>query len=224
MTLMDKTLDEVRVPPAVAAYRSAARIYDTVLEPPLRGMRRAVSALAGTGPGMRVLDVCCGTGKQARMLADTGADVAAADMSPHMLLKARGRAGRSMNLLLASADRLPFADGAFDLVLNCLSLHEIPEALRLAFASEMRRVARPGGRIMIMDYGTPRKAGLADLPFHSACWLAERAAGGAHYRNYRDWMARDALRGFAERAGLNGQFHVYHGGAMNVLVAQPGGS
>lgn len=147
-----------------------------------------------------------------------------ADMSPHMLFRARSRSNGNLNFVLASADHLPFAGHFFDLVSMSLALHEIPETRRLAFTAEMRRVARPGGRIMIMDYGTPEKAGLAVLPFRGACRLAERIAGGAHYRNYRDWMARGALRGFAARAGLQGEIREYYGGAMGVLIAAATGS
>jgi demethylmenaquinone methyltransferase/2-methoxy-6-polyprenyl-1,4-benzoquinol methylase len=218
------SLLSTKVPPQIAAYKNAARVYNYVIEPLLWGMRRAVSECAQAMPGMTALDVCGGTGAQAFLFSQSGALAVAADMSPHMLCKARGRAHENLKFVLASADRLPFESGIFDLVSMSLALHEIPEKLRLSFTGEMQRVARPGGRIVIMDYALPLKASLAALPCRSACWLAERAAGGAHYRNYRDWMARDALRGFAARAGLNGQFHVYYGGAMNVLVAQPGGS
>jgi ubiquinone/menaquinone biosynthesis C-methylase UbiE len=220
----EKKLLDTRVPHPVAIYSSAARIYDTVLEPPLRNMRRAVSALAGVGDGMRVLDVCCGTGVQARRFADAGAWVTGADMSPHMLDRARARECDNLRFVLAASDQLPFADRNFDLVSLGLALHEIPDALRLCFVAEMRRVARSGGRILIMDYGIPPGRGFIARLYGGAYHLAERMAGGAHYRNYCGWMEQGGLSGFAARSGFGGHITEFYGGAMAVLVAPVSGA
>ena len=215
----DKTLLETPVPVPVAAYRGASRIYDAVLEPPLRRLKRAVRDLAGAGPGMRVLDACCGTGVQARLFAGTGAWVAGADLSPHMLNRARRARPAAVTFVLCPSDRLPFPGGAFDMAFMSLAMHETPEALRLEFAAELRRVVRPGGRVMILDYAAPQSANATALLHRNMYHFVERLAGGAHYRNYRHWMRHGALAGFAERSGLGGCVTGFYGGAMGLLTA-----
>jgi SAM-dependent methyltransferase len=102
-------------------------------------------------PGERVLDVACGTGIVARQVAPlvgaTGT-IAGIDINPAMLDVARSLPpppGAAISWQEAAADRIPFADGVFDLVLCQQGFQFFP--VRLAAASEMRRVLRPGGRI-----------------------------------------------------------------------------
>ena len=100
--------------------------------------------------GGRVLDVGCGTGKFARVLAERGlARVWGVDPSAEMLAEARERVPSSVGLKLGDAERLPFKDGAFDAAVLWTVVHLIERPPGFA---ELRRVLTPGGRIAIVTF------------------------------------------------------------------------
>ncbi|HVL85517.1 MAG TPA: class I SAM-dependent methyltransferase [Pseudonocardia sp.] len=108
---------------------------------------RLVTA-CGVRAGQRVLDVGAGTGNAAVPAAATGADVVAADLTPELFDAGRAaaaEAGVDVDWVEADAERLPFADGEFDVVLSCVGVMFAPHHQRAA--DEMLRVCRPGGTI-----------------------------------------------------------------------------
>jgi ubiquinone/menaquinone biosynthesis C-methylase UbiE len=127
----------------------------------------------------QVLEVAIGTG---RNLPHYPADVSltAIELSPAMLAIARQRAkdlGRSVDLREGDAERLPFDDASFDTVVCALSLCTIPSPV--AALGEMRRVLRPGGRLLLLDH-----IGSSWPPVYAVQWLAERftiRAAGEHF-------------------------------------------
>ncbi|WP_020420574.1 class I SAM-dependent methyltransferase [Amycolatopsis sp. ATCC 39116] len=109
--------------------------------------RPAMLSLAGDVTGRRILDAGCGAGPLTAALRDRGAEVTGIDASAGMLALARRRLGDDVPLRLADLnDPLPFADGAFDDVVASLVLHYL-EDWKPAL-SELRRVLRPGGRLI----------------------------------------------------------------------------
>ena len=110
--------------------------------------RPAMLALAGDVAGRRILDAGCGSGPLFAALRDRGATVAGFDKSTGMLKLARRRLGDGADLQVADLGRpLPFPDGAFDDVVASLVLHYL-EDWRPALA-ELRRVLKPGGRLVV---------------------------------------------------------------------------
>ncbi|MFF4988056.1 class I SAM-dependent methyltransferase [Streptosporangium saharense] len=109
--------------------------------------RPAMLALAGDVTGRRILDAGCGSGPLSAALRDRGAIVTGVDVSAGMLALARRRLGDGVALHAVDLrDRLPFADGAFDDVVASLVLHYLEDwGPTLA---ELRRVLRPGGRLI----------------------------------------------------------------------------
>lgn len=109
--------------------------------------RPAMLALAGDVAGRRILDAGCGSGPLSAALRDRGAVVTGIDSSAGMLALARRRLGDDAALHLADLrDRLPFADGAFDDVVASLVLHYLEDWGPVL--AELRRVLRPGGRLI----------------------------------------------------------------------------
>lgn len=108
---------------------------------------RAVLAALGGCDGLRILDLGCGQGRFAARLREAGAFVVGLDRSAAMLGRARDRTA----LLLGTARRLPFADGAFDAVVAIEVIEHLDPAAVDELLDEARRVLRPGGRLLILD-------------------------------------------------------------------------
>jgi SAM-dependent methyltransferase len=124
-----------------AAYEehAAANAYNAFYDRP------SVLSLVGNVDGKRVLDACCGPGYYARQLADRGADVVAFDASEEMVALARSAGVRVERAVLG--ERLPYADGAFDLVVCALAIHYVED--RAAAFRELFRVLCPGGAVVL---------------------------------------------------------------------------
>ena len=116
-----------------------------------------------------VLEVAVGTGRNLPFYPD-GVRLTAVDWSPAMLGIARERAaalGRDVDLQPGDAQALDFPDGSFDTVLCALGLCAIPDDRRAV--SEMARVLRPGGRLLLVDHVVAAARAL-----RAAQWLYER--------------------------------------------------
>lgn len=152
--------------------------YDAFVDAFFFGRRSAVygrlAELSGARAGDRVLDVGCGTGYFARRLARVVApggggggvgarqqarqgSVIGIDASAGMLEQARrSTESAACEYVVGAAERLEFEDGSFDVVTSSLMLHHLPTELRGQALSEMRRVLRPGGQLLIGEFRPPR--------------------------------------------------------------------
>jgi ubiquinone/menaquinone biosynthesis C-methylase UbiE len=86
------------------------------------------------------------------------------------------RAGVAVVFETAVVEALPFPDARFDAVLSTLMLHHLPRPARERCAHEMRRVAKPGGRVFVVDFATPagaRRGLLAHLHRHGHVGLGD---------------------------------------------------
>ena len=113
--------------------------------------RPAILSLVGDVAGLRVLDAGCGGGAHAVALLDRGAILTGIDASAGLLEIAERRLGGRARLLEANLNkRLPFDDGAFDLVLASLVMHYLPDwSLPL---SEFNRLLAEGGRLVFSTH------------------------------------------------------------------------
>ncbi|MDO5738921.1 MAG: class I SAM-dependent methyltransferase [Ornithinimicrobium sp.] len=110
--------------------------------------RPAMVELAGDVDGRRVLDAGCGSGPLSADLRDRGALVSGFDLSPAMVALARERLGAEVDLKVADlAERLPYEDDSFDVVVCSLALHYLKDWV--APLTELRRVLRPGGHLVV---------------------------------------------------------------------------
>ncbi|TDQ38389.1 class I SAM-dependent methyltransferase [Aureibacillus halotolerans] len=130
------------------------------------------------------LDVATGGGHTARVLADSGANVTAVDLTPEMLDAAREHLGERDNVQykVADAQALPFADETFDVVTCRIAAHHFPEPS--TFVREVHRVLRSGGRFLLIDNIVPENEPLAD-------WINEtetiRDPGHARCLSISEW-------------------------------------
>jgi ubiquinone/menaquinone biosynthesis C-methylase UbiE len=122
--------------------------------------RRLTERLA-LRPGMRVLDVGCGTGTLAIQMAQTGATVSAIDADDAILARARHKAQAAklaISFRRALATELPFDDGSFDRVTSTLMAHHLPTAEKQQMFAEIRRVLTPSGELHLVDVGPARSS------------------------------------------------------------------
>ena len=120
-----------------------------------RALRDRIIALADLQPGDEVLDVGSGTGLLALAAAPLVARVSALDVSPAMCAylerKVRSEGVENVETVLAGADELPLADCSFDVVISNYCFHHLGDAEKLRALAEVRRVLRPGGRLVFAD-------------------------------------------------------------------------
>ena len=123
-----------------------------------RRWKRRVAELLPLAPGMRALDLACGTGDIAALLADRGARVTGLDITPRMLqLAAAKRQGANIPRFVAGdMMALPFDSARFDVVTTGYGIRNVP-VLRTAIA-EIHRVLKPGGVFVSLDFNRPSNA------------------------------------------------------------------
>ena len=153
------TLPETQVR---AMFDRIARVYDRMNSVMTAGMhhrwRRRAADLARVGPGARALDVATGTGDLAVELAARGASVTGLDFSERMVELAREKAPE-IEWLAGNALELEFGDGQFDAVTVGFGARNFSDLDR--GLSEMVRVAKPGGRVVILEMTTPERPPLS---------------------------------------------------------------
>ena len=116
----------------------------------------AAAVVRASGP-RSILEVGCGTGAFAERLTleNTGATVIATDASPRLV---ELTAARGVDARLADVSHLPYADASFDLVVAMWMLYHVPDLDRAL--AEIRRVLRPGGRLVAVTNGREHLAAL----------------------------------------------------------------
>jgi demethylmenaquinone methyltransferase / 2-methoxy-6-polyprenyl-1,4-benzoquinol methylase len=165
-------------------FERIARRYDLLNDLQSFGLHRhwkeQLVCLTRAHPGLTALDVCCGTGDIALALARSGAAVTGLDFSEEMLAVARTKAeirrpksesgnpgsepvadactnpGSKVHFIRGDAQKLPFPDQSFDIVTVGYGLRNLADfetGLR-----EMQRVSKPGGRLLVLDFGKPDNA------------------------------------------------------------------
>ncbi len=193
-------------------YRRVAPFYDLFVGTFLKPVRNDVRRIAAVLEPARILDIACGTGEQARMLAGDGFTVTGIDLSPAMLAQARKKGAGSGTYLLGNAEDLPFPSGSFDLVTIMLAMHEMDYQSAIRVMNESLRVLDGGGNIILFDYVRGR-----DLVSRTSLGLfhaVERMAGRRHFRNFRFFLERGGLEGFIAK------FHWKSFSAPGISTAQ----
>lgn len=135
-----------------------------------RGLRRC-----GIAAGARVLDVGCGTGRWLRRYRQMQIRALGLDATQDMLRRAVA-VGLDSPVVAARAQKLPFRDGAFDLVSDVTVVQHIPSSEQAGVLAEMVRVLRPGGHLLLIELIRGEAPHI--FPRNPAGWIEAGNAGG----------------------------------------------
>jgi ubiquinone/menaquinone biosynthesis C-methylase UbiE len=167
--------------------------YETLVDPLLRDLRKFTPEFSGMKAGDKVIDVCCGTGAQVLEYGRRGIVATGIDISPGMLKIAIRNRMRlkavNVSFQLADATDLPFPDGYFDYVSVSLGLHDKEKPIRYQIISEMKRVVKQHGSLILIDYQVP----LPRNEWAASARVIEFLASGSHYQNFKDYLASGGL-------------------------------
>jgi len=215
-------------------FDSVAGKYDLMNDLMSAGLHRLWKrfALSQTGlrPGMRALDVAAGTcdlgAGLARQVGDKGLAVLT-DINREMLVRGRDRlldegVFGNVAFVIADAEQLPFADASFDCVTIGFGLRNVTD--KPAALASMRRVLRPGGRLLVLEFSRPRGEALRSAydaySFRVLPALGRMVAGDeASYRylaeSIRMHPDQETLAAMMQDAGLEDvRFHNLAGGIV----------
>ncbi|WP_186023561.1 bifunctional demethylmenaquinone methyltransferase/2-methoxy-6-polyprenyl-1,4-benzoquinol methylase UbiE [Burkholderia gladioli] len=215
-----ETVDEGDKAKKVAGvFHSVASNYDLMNDLMSAGMHRAWKAFtiaqANVRPGYKVLDIAAGTGDLTRAFAKSAGptgEVWHTDINESMLRVGRDRLldkGVVTPSLLCDAEKIPFPDNYFDVVTVAFGLRNMTR--KDAALAEMRRVTKPGGRVMVLEFSKvwdPLKKAYDLYSFKVLPWLGDKFAKDADSYRYlaesiRMHPDQDTLKTMMELAGLD---------------------
>jgi SAM-dependent methyltransferase len=111
-------------------------------------LRRALDELGIGSEGARTLEIGCGRGRWLRFFRDREAHPTGVDISPEAVSEC---VEQGLDAIVASAEDLPFPADSFDLVVSVTVLLHLPPESQLRAASELERVCRPGGAVLLLE-------------------------------------------------------------------------
>ena len=181
-----------------------------------RFWRIATTRAVAPKPGQRILDLAAGTGASSVSIARSGATVVAADFSPGMIAEGERRYGPTapgggipnLSFTQADATALPFADAEFDAVTMSFGLRNVNDPKKAL--SELLRVTKPGGRLVICEFSHPPSKAFNGLyRFYNDRILpvvAKTVSSNAEAYDYlnesiRDWPDQRTLSAWIREAG-----------------------
>jgi len=190
--------------------------YDLMIGGLLHRMRIQIAELIHRHNLFPLLDVCCGTGAQFRLLNATDRHlIAGIDNNRKFLAYGRSRAKRP-HFVCADADRLPFYDNAFKGIMITYGLHDKPSDKRFDILQESFRVLAPSGKAIFLDFQKPwnNKSRWGYL-FASAI---ELTAGKNHYRNGRQFLREGGLSALLNETDFKTLKHWRFPGGHSYLI------
>ena len=187
-------------------YSIGSNAYDFLIEPFLARIRRLTVKILlekfSKLPGVRILEVACGTGTLSRLLAREGFDVLALDKSYSMIRQAYNKIHDScidrVTAIHGDASRMPFYSESFDAVIMQLGLHEMENKSRVDSGREIIRVAKKNAVFIIFDFAPTNKLSFSKF----ILTIIEFIAGMEHFRNGRRFIKDGGLLSFLENLNL----------------------
>lgn len=176
--------------------------YETLVDHILRDLRKFTPEFSGMKAGDKVIDVCCGTGAQVLEYGRRGIVATGIDINLIMLkIATRNRMRQkavNVTFQLADATNLPFPDGYFDYASISLGLHDKVKPIRYQIISEMKRVIKRDGALILIDYQVPLPGNVWGMSARAI----EYFVGGSHYQSFKDYLAHGGIEDILKNHGL----------------------
>lgn len=171
-------------------YKRFAWLYDFILHSAIHKVRRKIAEIIDQNKPESIIDICCGTGNQLKHLHKKGySNITGVDISASMLKQAEKSPikGKCKN---QDAAALNFEKNTFDAGIIGFALHEKPIDIAKEIIAEAKRVLKPDGLLLILDYNQEKEA-----PWYikAIVRIVERFAGKEHYKNYRQYQKAGGL-------------------------------
>ena len=177
-------------------YGFTAKIYDPIFYLPLKSIRIAVMNELLKHKEKIILDLCCGTGNQFKLLSKHGfKNLHCLDISDSMLEIAK-RSDSSIKIYNEDATKTSFNDASFDVVIISFAIHEKDRNTQQALIDEAYRIIKKDGFMLVVDYVFDNKTTKFGRIVIS---IIERIAGREHYINFKSYIQNDGLLSLIEK-------------------------
>lgn len=163
---------------------SIAPFYDLLLYPFVAKLRHRLLDICRENNYSKILDVCCGTGDQLKLLQKHGFEAHGVDLSEKMLQVSRKGPYKPI-CRFEDATSMSYPDHSFPMAMTTFALHEKPRPVSRAIIEEMIRVVEPGGDLLLVDYRFTEESSVFST---SVIRFIERGAGGEHFQNFKDFL------------------------------------
>ncbi len=197
-------------------YKSA-KYYDKFLHLFVWRIRKRILNIVKKNQYEKILDVCCGTGNQLKILKKHGIDGTGIDLSKAMLEIAESGKIKA-NCFEQDAENINFSDGSFDMTMTTFALHEKSNSSAKLILSEMIRLTKKNGHLIIVDFTIDRntfflaRKGISFIESH---------ADDNHYKHYKEYVASNGLDTLLQDSPLKEvekHYFAFNGVALKVLV------
>ncbi len=191
-----------------------ALFYSIFIDPLLSGLRQSVAEKIP--PDATVIDIACGTGSLAVVIARRARFVTGIDLDTDLIRFASAGVKKkgidNVSFLVKDATNLQdYTDKQFDAAVISMAVHQFSEELAVQILKEMKRIA---SKVIIADYNCPLPPGFSGTLVYSI----EKLAKGDHYRNFSNYMSRGGLQWFTGSADLPIRSSVYRGKGVFVVA------
>ena len=171
-------------------YVSSASFYDPLLHFVVKPIRVAVMNELLPYKDSSILDLCCGTGNQLKLLSKNGfKNLHCLDLAEAMLKVAK-KGDHPIKIYAQDATKTSFDDAEFDIVMLSFAIHEKDRETQEKLIEEVHRLVRKEGIILIVDFAFDAKTTILGK---MGITLVERIAGGEHYRNFKGYIENNGL-------------------------------
>ena len=196
-------------------YKSA-KYYDKFLHLFVWRIRNKVLQIVKKNNYKKILDVCCGTGNQLKLLKKHGIDGTGIDISKAMLEIAESGKTK-VSCFEQDAENINFNDESFDLTTTTFALHEKSDSSAKKILDEMIRLTKKNGHLIIVDFSITKNTFFLARKGIS---FIESQAGDDHYINYRSYLKNgglDSLLSGLPLKDLENHYFALNGVVLKVL-------
>lgn len=196
-------------------YKSA-KYYDKFLHLFVWRIRKKILQIVKKNQYKNILDVCCGTGNQLKILKKHGIDGTGIDLSKAMLEVAES--GKiKVKCHEQDAENIDFNDESFDMTMTTFALHEKSHSSAKKILNEMIRLTKKNGHLILVDFSIDSSTFFLARKGIS---LIESLAGDEHYKHYKEYVASNGLDALLEDSPLKEiekHYFVFNGVVLKVL-------